>query len=857
MPPQSARYRHKTNGVPFDKVVASSHSGFITFWGATMGKKWRRLPAVLAERVKPLGVGVLIAATGVLTWALPGETSITWPYRVIVAGLAGLLVGAVSWHLTQRKLTPEPGSLARGRGISTSRNRQDAERYYVVPWELPPAPAVFVGRDDQIRVLREKLDAHEGDAPFVAVLNGRGGIGKTALALSFAHQIADRFPDGQIFIRVAQWDSMPAANNDYTYAENTDIITRIAHEIVYALRSPGQNIPEQRQELIELFGKLSQGRHLIIILDDVPEHTDLSPLLLMLTRSSIIITARKGPAEANADIGLELEPLSDTDALTLLQSAIGVDRVREGEGARDLVDWCNGDPLALALAGAALAARPHWKLSLARDLISQDDSPPNQSGAKAREAEPLEATYLLLTKDEQHAIRCIGTIGTARFAPWALQAALGDPEETEASALASRLTRARLIERTSEGIGSVPLYQVAEPIVAYARRLADRADTQGAMRRLDARRAERRQERPSQRIRQQVYPLMRAGRLSEAIERARDTLTLTKENPDRGAEAVCFAALAELYTELGELSAAEDAAEYAISIGEADSKARAHRSMAKLQRRANHLLEAERHLNDALHLAIQADDPGEQIRVLAERAMVLGRLGDFDRALADSLKSYEMCKFGEKRQLPFALLSYGAVHLYMGDSGETSEQSGDSPLDKAEKIFAEGYREAENEQEGSKQFLMLSWIRHAQARVAIEKGELRKASDWATEAMALFSERRHRYGAAHCRLLLGAINLPRNPSEAADQLLAALETFHNCGDARIEADVSLELAQAYLRLGKRKEARPLQQAAVSNYLELGDRRAARTATVAVAKTQGARFRRRPEQDGRILAATHS
>ncbi len=545
----------------------------------------------------------------------------------------------------------------------------------------------------------------------------------------------------------------------------------------------------------------------------------------------------------------------------LRQAVGGRDSEDKGGPFRELADRCNGEPLALTLAGAALASRPSWKLSLARDLISQGSTYPTGFQAGQQETESLDATYQLLTSDEQYALRCIGAIGRARFAAWALQAALGDDEGDQTRALASSLTRAGLIERTSTGAGGVPIYEVAEPVVDYARRIADRVDiyrmdAQRSLDRLNLQRAERSREQPSLRIRKQVYPRMRAGQLSEAIGRARDALALVRDNPDQSAEAACFAALAELYAELGEISAAEDAASYASRIGGADSKARALRSLAKLRRRARHLAEAEELLNEALHLAREVGDAGEEIRILAERALILGRRGNFDQAKADSLRSVVMCRHNETRQLAFALLSHGGVSLYEAGSDKADDQLRHACLVRAQEIFADAYHEADSAYgDDSKQFLNMSWIRHAQAKAAIEQGELAKAADWAQEAMMSFADKHHRYGVAHCRLLLGTISLRLNqPKEAVGELLSALKTFRNCGDTRIVADVSLVLAQAFLKLGKGAEARRFQQSAMNSYLQLGDQDMAHAAAVALLANLFSRLTRRKSATQHVSAA---
>ncbi len=781
-----------------------------------------------ARCYRSIVIGVLIAAAGVVAWALPGAAHRGYLASAGIVALAVLVVSVTAWLLRRPRRQPGPSGVQAPAVQDLNLRRQMADREYLVPRELPAAPAIFVGRETEIRDLRKKMvEAHQGARPFIAAVTGPGGIGKTALALSFAHRVYDSFPSGQLFFRVAAWDAntngtvpgLPGTTAD-------DAMARLAQGLVLALRGPNDPVPDvsERAELITLFQRTAAGRTLIIVLDDVPADVDLSPILKVSDTSAVIVTARRRPRGIGAESELPLRALGDDESMAMLEQAIGKQRVqRESGAARSLVAWCKGEPLALRLACAALAIRPHWKLSLVKNLV-------------AGEARPFDAAYGMLTEDEQHALRCIGAIGRARIAPWALQATLGDPhdpEGKEAQAVASRLARTGLIERTNSGAGGVPAYEVSEPVAAYARGIANDAEKTQALDRLRAERDERDHKQPAKTIREEVYRRMREGQLQEAVDWARDALALTRDNPDETAEAVCFAALAELYAELGEMSAAEDAAERALRSGEPRSKARAYRTLAKLQRRAHSFADARHNLDQGLDYARQAEDKGEEIRILSELALVLGRQGDFDQALADARRAVEL-SHDMQRQRPLALLAHGAVHLYMA----SSTRSGDEfrkHLATAEEILARGYELAWAED--PEQTLWRGWIRHAQARVAIEAGDLGAGRKFADEAVDIFKDIRHRYGRAHGRMLLGVVNLRRGlPQEAVDELLSALETFRNCGDARAEADVSLLLAQAFLELDKPVQARSLQQAAVDRYLGLHDRVMAREAAVAVATT---------------------
>jgi hypothetical protein len=735
----------------------------------------------------------------------------------------------------------------------------EPDREYLVPRELPLGPATFVGRADELKALADKLDNFDGERPFIAVIQGRAGIGKTALALHFAHEVADHFPDGQTFVHVAEWDSESATADAGGPVTSAGTEETIARELFLALCQPGETTTPGR--LIDEHVRLSTGSKFLVVLDDVPEHATLPPLAQIGGRGAIILTTRHELSAVVADVPLtepdvpvlHLNELKDDAALNLLRRAAGKPDHDELDAPfRQLADICNREPLALTLAGAALASRSNWQL---QDLISLRSTSP--SIPHVRTGEPLDATYELLTREEQRALRCIGVIGQSRFAAWALQATLGDGDGDLTRALASGLIRSGLIARTSSGAGGITVYEVAEPVVAYARRLAERPevpkpylDLRDAMERLNNLRAERRREKPSVRIRKEVYPRMRAGDFSAAIRRARDALAQAQDINDVGAQAVCLAALAELYAELGEISAAEDAAQSARRIAEgdgADSKARALRSLAKLRRRAHQFEAAEHLLDEALDLASEADDPGEEIRILAERALTRGSRGDFSRAKEDASKAVSLSQPNELRQLPVAMLAHGRAFLYEARSRTANGEVKRASLARAQQIFAEAYLSAEDPQgDGARQFLNMSWIRYAQAMAAIEQGDLDKATDWANDAMASFTDKNHRYGVAHCRWLLGMISMLRGrPEHAASELLSALETFRNCGDTRIVADVSMDLAKALRGAGKRAQACGLLRQAMRTYLQLHDQETARGAAVAFLWGFTAWFRRTP------------
>jgi tetratricopeptide (TPR) repeat protein len=117
---------------------------------------------------------------------------------------------------------------------------------------------------------------------------------------------------------------------------------------------------------------------------------------------------------------------------------------------------------------------------------------------------------------------------------------------------------------------------------------------------------------------------------------------------------------------------------------------------------------------------------------------------------------------------------------------------------------------------------MVGWIDHTSAGVSLAVRDWVAAEHHAIAGMDIFTELQHQYGVAHCRHRLGKIRLQRDRFDDAIRLLRdSLESFHNCEDIWIESEVSLDLADAYLRSGRIQDAIQMQRVARRDYRQMG------------------------------------
>lgn len=240
-----------------------------------------------------------------------------------------------------------------------------------VPRELPHSSTSFIGRHSESLVLHKLLErgaggagraggadgqaAARGQGPVaIAVLDGIGGVGKSALAIHTAHQLADRFPDGQLYV------DMHGATAGLTPLEPGEVLGRFLASL--GVRQAA--IPGNTDEAAAKFRSLVADRRLLVVLDNAAGVDQVRPLLPAGPGCAVLITSRGILSTLDGATHLHLGVMFHDQATALLERLIGQDRVAaEPDSADAIIEMCDGLPLALQIVGARLAARPSWPLS--------------------------------------------------------------------------------------------------------------------------------------------------------------------------------------------------------------------------------------------------------------------------------------------------------------------------------------------------------------------------------------------------------------------------------------------------------------------------------------------------------------
>ncbi|WP_406218254.1 AfsR/SARP family transcriptional regulator [Streptomyces canus] len=321
-----------------------------------------------------------------------------------------------------------------------------APRERAVPAELPHDTAGFAGRTGELDRLHSLLAPArtQGTANTVVIsaIGGAAGIGKTALAVHWAHQVRGRFPDGQLYVNLHGFD------HDRQPLEPGEALELLLRSLGLA----ASEIPPHHEAQGRVFRTLLADRRMLVLLDNAASAEQVRPLLPSGPTCCVLVTSRNRLGDLVAHDGahaLPLDLLQPDEARALLSRTLGTDRVDDDKHAVDeLIRLCGSLPLALRVAAARLAGDPALRTA---DLVAEMNEgnklealePDGDANSPLRTA--FSVSYRVLAPGARRLFRLLGLFPGAEFTTEAA-AALLDAPLSQARRLIGALTSAHLVE---------------------------------------------------------------------------------------------------------------------------------------------------------------------------------------------------------------------------------------------------------------------------------------------------------------------------------------------------------------------------------------------------------------------------
>ncbi len=697
----------------------------------------------------------------------------------------------------------------------------------VVPRELPGEVRHFAGRADELAALSRLLDQADKEPPgtvLVSAIGGTAGVGKTALAVHWAHQVAERFPDGQLYVNLRGYDpDQPVPPADALAG------------FLRALGVPGQDIPPEAGERAARYRSLLAGRRMLVVLDNARSAEQVRSLLPGTKACVAVVTSRDALGGLVAREGaerLEVDLLPLPEAVGLLRALIGGRVDADPAAAEELATQCSRLPLALRVAAELAIARPAASLAeLAGELADQQqrlDVLDADGDSRTAVRAVFSWSYRHLDSSAARAFRLAALHPGPDLDRYAAAALTGTTVE-RAGRVLDQLTRMHLIHPSGPG-----RYGLHDLLRAYARELAAAQDGED--------------ERWAAQTRLFDYYLHTAAAAAntlfpaESAHRPRVPPPVTPGPPVAGPaaarawldaeRAVLVAVTAHTaahgwpghttrlavtlfrYLDVGghlpEATAIHSHARSAASqTGDRAAEAEALVSLGVVDHEQGRDEQAADHLQQALALFRKIGDPIGQARALNDLGGVDLRQGRYRQAAGHFQQALALRRgTGDQAGQARALSNLGRMDLLQGRHQQAVGHL-EEALDLCRKV---GDRTGE------------AYVLNYLGRVDLLQGRCRQAVCRLEQALALNQEIGNRPGEAYILANLGLVELRQGHHEpAARHHRQALALFREIGDRSGEAEALNGLGEVFLATGRVGHARAQHATALAVARQLGDR----------------------------------
>ena len=356
--------------------------------------------------------------------------------RTTLADELGLDPGPELQRLELAILRNDP-ALARPEHAATAANTVRLD----VPALLPPGIADFTGRDEHLRRLDE--DTAGGDAVVISAIAGAAGVGKTALALQWAHRARPRFPDGQLYVNLDGFAIGPPLRPE-----------QVLFQFLRALGVPTEQIPSDLTEAAGRYRTVLADRHVLVVLDNAATAEQVRPLLPASPSCAVLVTSRNrldGLVAINAARRINLDVLPADEAVDLLARIIGRDRIAaEPEAAAELARATAFLPLALRIAGASLANQPARTIAAYLTELNCDPLGALELDEDTAVRSTFDLSYGTLKPDVRRVFRLMGIAPGLDISVEAI-AAMAELPAPRARTLLNHLATTHLVDQSTYG----------------------------------------------------------------------------------------------------------------------------------------------------------------------------------------------------------------------------------------------------------------------------------------------------------------------------------------------------------------------------------------------------------------------
>ncbi|MET9361674.1 helix-turn-helix domain-containing protein [Streptomyces sp. NPDC006632] len=337
---------------------------------------------------------------------------------------------------------------------------------WVQPAQLPATKRHFVGRQDGLYRLDRLLESHEPSlAVPVAVVNGPPGVGKTALAVQWAHRAVNdgHFADGQLFVNLE-------GPEPGTAASPFDVLG----DLLRAVGVPADRVPADLDQRAATFRSYLHGREILLVLDNATDAQQIYRLLPGSPGCAVVVTSRSrlpGLLSLVDAVMLPLTELRRSDAVQLIRANIGEVRANaDPEAVSVLAERCGRLPLALVLAAEHIVSHQHRSAEALAAQLEPEGARLNLAEGDVVLRDAFDTSYKALDEQSARMFRVLGRL-SGQVIDAAVTAASAGVSQDEASRLLRELAGAHLIQRQDERH-----YLMHDLLRAYAADLARQLD---------------------------------------------------------------------------------------------------------------------------------------------------------------------------------------------------------------------------------------------------------------------------------------------------------------------------------------------------------------------------------------------